>query len=114
MFEVSSSARYSNTEPDGLSLEDPNVISTCPFGPLNFMCGRYLSGCNLVVVKLEKSLRLSRDLGRYSQIEELTESAQITSFVPAGINKWSSKMEVEQSLPISMLVRHGRDTNRPS
>ena len=68
----------------------------------------------MVVVKLEKFLRLSRDLERYSQIEELTKSAQISSFVPAGINKWSSKIEVGQSLPMSMLVRHGRDTNRPS
>ena len=63
-------------------------------------------------MKLERFLRLSRDLGRWYLVQP-DESTCVVNFAPIGINRWSSKREEGSTPMISILFRYASDINRP-
>ena len=87
-------------------------MATLPFGPLNSTGVSHLEVFKQILVKPERFLRLSRDLGRWSSIRELRRLVRIVNSAPTGINRWSSKRE---GLPpiIFILFKHTSDASLP-
>ena len=88
------------------------TMVTCPFGPLNCTRGGHKAVYKRSLVKLERFLRLSRDLGRWYLVQP-DESTCVVNFAPIGINRWSSKREEGSTPMISILFGHASDINRP-